>query len=186
MDQNPHGATISFDSHAYFRYVKLLFKDQYRTESASRLIVLFLFLSLLSCGNKKGEYSITRFDLGRGRSIEILASNEMEVTQSFYYRVTVADKTVVPLSLICVGHDTGTLTFRTIAAQNGELVGIFEQRFPDEILAVHDFSSNITWPRPLDYEKPVHRDQIGHELLNKLQVEHTERSLKFARDSGCN
>ena len=71
----------------------------------------------------------------------------MEVSQSIYYQVKVDQKIVIPLCMICAGHDRGQLKFKTLLAKDGDLVGIFEQKFPQEILAIHDFKSNNSWPR---------------------------------------
>jgi hypothetical protein len=70
--------------------------------------MLVLLLSF-SCTGVSGEYRITNFNLGQGRSIEILASEDAEVSQSFYYQVKLDEKIVVPLFMICVGHDRGQL-----------------------------------------------------------------------------
>ena len=93
-----------------------------------------------------GEYGIKNFDLGKGRSIELLASNDAEVSQSFYYQVKVDQKIIVPPFMICVGHDRGQLKFRTILAKDGDLVGIFEQKHPGELLALHDLTTRRRRP----------------------------------------
>jgi hypothetical protein len=110
----------------------------------------------------------------------------MEVTQSFYYQVRVGDRIIVPICMICAGHDTGKFKFKTIVAKKGDLfslVGVYEQKYPDEILAMHDFSSNTTWPS--GKESPTHLNQLGEELLKELQVEHKEIKLKKGQDSAC-
>ena len=101
-----------------------------------RLCGLSLLVSLLvlSCTDIPGQYEITNFDLGKGRLIELLASNDAEVSQSFYYQVKVDQKIIVPLFMICVGHDRGQLKFGTILAKDGDLVGIFEQKHPRNCL----------------------------------------------------
>ena len=134
-----------------------------------------------SCKDPKGQYLITTLDAGSGRTIEILASEEMEVTQSIYYRVKVNGEIVVPLGMICGGHDTGKLKFETIMAKNGDLVGVFEERYPNDILAMHDFKSSRTWPQFFDQH-----GQWGDELLNELQAEHKELKLKKGSGIGCN
>jgi hypothetical protein len=148
--------------------------------NSSAVILLLLLLANGSCESRKGEYLISTLDVGSGRSIEILAANEMEVTQSIYYRVKVTGETVVPLFMMCGGYDTGKLRFKTITAKHGDLVGVFEQRYPDDILAVHDFSSNRSWP----YGRDEH-GQWGDELLGELQREHEGLKLKLGRGLGC-
>lgn len=141
-------------------------------------------LGLLGC-ERKGQYDIAKFEVEPRRSIEILASYDVEVTKSFYYRVRVDGKIVVPISMICAGHDNGQLKFNTLTAKSGELVGIFEQRYPNEILALHDFSSNRTWPEARD-KSLGESYQIRDELLEELQREHKDVEFKEGVGTGCN
>ena len=152
-----------------------------------RLFALSVLISLLvlSCCGLSGEYRITNFDLGKGRSIEILASNDAEVSQSFYYQVKVDQKIIVPLVMICVGHDRGQLKFQTILAKDGDLVGIFEQKHPEEMLALHDFKLNATWPGSLSDSNSTQYKQSGTLLLKELQAEHQTRQLKLADGRAC-
>jgi len=152
---------------------------------ASRLSVLMIMLVAISCGSASGEYEIVTFDLGQGRSIEILASETLEVTQSFYYRVKVDHKTVVPLYMMCAGHDKGQLKFKTIVAKGGDVVGVFEQKYPNEILAIHDFRSNASWPNTSVDKKARERDQAGEELLKELQAEHQDIKMKLGQYNAC-
>ena len=144
-----------------------------------KLSVLSVLISLLSlsCVDVPGEYEITTFDLGNGRSIEILASENAEVSQSFYYQVKVDQKIVVPLCMICVGHDRNQLKFKTLVAKDGDLVGIFEQKYPQEIMAIHDFKSKATWP--------AEHEQYGAALLSELQAEHQDKQLKLRDGRAC-
>ena len=141
-----------------------------------------LFLSL-SCTDLSGEYEIANFDLGKGRSIEILASEDAEVSQSFYYQVKVDRKIIVPLVMICVGHDRGQLKFNTLLAKDGDVVGIFEQKHPQEILAIHDFKLNATWPGLLSDNKSTEFRQSGTLLLRELQTEH--ENIQLAEGRAC-
>jgi hypothetical protein len=148
------------------------------------LTVLILLVSL-SCTGASGQYEITKFDLGKGRSIEILASEDAEVSQSFYYQVRVDEKIVVPLVIICVGHDRGQLMFKTLLAKEGDVVGIFEQKHPEEMLAIHDFKSNATWPGLPGPDQEAEFKLSGNLLLRDLQAEHQNMQLTLADGRAC-
>jgi len=149
----------------------------------SFLIVLSL-LVLTSC-EASGEYEMKTFNLGNGRSIAILASEHLEVTQSFYYQVMVERKIVVPLMMVCVGIDRGQLKFNTLTAKNGDLIGIFEEHGPQEILAIHDFEANTTWPGTIADGGPERYQQHGARLLEELQSEHPGLILKLGPHNAC-
>ena len=153
----------------------------------ARLLGLSVTMLLVSfsCTDIAGEYEITRFDLGKGRSIEILASEDAEVSQSFYYQVKVDGKTIVPLVMICVGHDRGQLKFNMLAAKDGELIGIFEQKRPQQMLAIHDFKRNATWPGVLSPDQEADFKMSGGLLLRDLQTEHQNKQLTLADGQAC-
>jgi hypothetical protein len=162
----------------------MAFTNLHRVKERLGLGALLLILTSLSCGRAEGEYELAKIDLDPHRSIEILASETMEVSQALYCQVSVDGKVVVPIFLICSGHDSGKLKFAAITAKNGELVGVFEQRFPDEILVLHDFSSNQTWP--LDRFKSLEAsERLKEELLQELQAEHNDLQLKTGFSRGC-
>ena len=147
------------------------------------LSISLLFISA-SC-EQTGEYEIATLDLGKGRSIDISASNHIEVSQSIYYEVTVDGKVVVPLTMMCAGLDNGKLKFQTIFAKDGDLVGVFEQKYPNEILAIHDFKSNVSWPRGFDHNPPIENEKIGESFLKQLQVEHMNINFQLGQKYGC-
>jgi len=159
--------------------MRLLKPKDYRRLPGWSVLILLL---CVSCTGVSGEYEITNFDLGKGRSIEILASEDAEVSQSFYYQVKVDQKIVVPLFMVCVGHDRGQLKFKTLVAKDGDLVGIFEQKRPEEMLAIHDFTSNATWPGLLNRSDQKHSGTL---LLKELQAEHQNKQLMLANGRAC-
>jgi hypothetical protein len=132
-----------------------------------------------------GEYEMANFELGQQRAIQILASRYVEVTQSFYYQVKVDGKVVVPLFMICGGIDRGQLEFRPLLARDGDLVGIFEKQYPQEILAIHDFKTNASWPALLSYGSTEEYYKYGEALLKGLQAEHQNLNLKLGADRAC-
>jgi hypothetical protein len=157
-----------------------------KAEHHLQLLSMMVLLVLLVSCSASGEYEIETFDLGNGRSIEILASNDAEVSQSFYYQVKVDGNIVIPLFMMCVGHDRGQLEFRALLAKDGDLVGIFEQKFPEEILAIHDFKANASWPRmPSEYKNPEEHEQYGAALLKDLQAEHQDIQLRLGQKEAC-
>lgn len=152
----------------------------------SRVILiaaLGLISATLAC-DSKSEYEIAQIKVSPRWTIDILASSEMEVSQSIYYRVRVDDEVVVPLFRICSGHAGRGQRFNVITAKEGALVGVYEARYPDEILALHDFNSNETWPsaptRTVD-----ENEKVRQELLDQLQKEHPNLNLRTGRGSGC-
>ena len=147
----------------------------------SLVLSLLVLFSNLSCALPKGHYLVTTLSVGPGRTIEILASYDIDGGRGIFYRVNVNGETVAPLSLMCVGLDTKKLKFTTITANDGDLVGIFEQRYPDDILAMHDFKSNRSWP----YGYQEH-GQWGDELLRELQEVHSDRKFQTGNGRGCN
>ena len=145
---------------------------------------VLLLLTVLSC-SASGEFEIVTFELGQQRSIQILASEYLEVSRSFYYQVKVDEKVVVPLIRICGGIDYAHLEFKTLLANGGELVGIFERRYPQDILAVHDFKTNASWPSVRSYNSTDEYYKYGEALLEKLQTEHRNLDLRLNNARAC-
>src|SRR5829696_6458107 len=145
---------------------------------------VLLLLIFVSC-SASGQYEIVTFDVGQHRSIQILASEYWEVTQSFYYQVKVDEKVVVPLFRMCGGIDRGQLEFKTLFAKGGEFVGIYEKRYPNDILALHDFKTNASWPALLSYGSRDEYYKFGEALLKELQAEHQDLNLKLDEERAC-
>jgi len=91
----------------------------------------------------RDEYPVTTFEVGQDKSIVILAATEWELSQPFYYEVRVNGEVVVPKFLICGGKDDGKFKFNVMSAKGGHLVGVFAEKYPREVLALHDFSENL-------------------------------------------
>lgn len=145
---------------------------------------VLLLLILVSCSTS-GQYEIVTFDVGQHRSIQILASEYLEVTRSFYYQVKVDEKVVVPLFRMCGGIDSDHLRFKILVAQGGDLVGIFEKRYPQEILAIHNFKTNASWPALLSYGSTDEYYKFGEALLKELQAEHRDLELRLDEGRAC-
>ena len=146
------------------------------------VIPMFGLMCLACADILYGQYVVTSLGVGQGREIVILADNMYDNGRGFYYQVKVNNQVVVPMSYICAGRDSGSLKFRTLIGKNGNLVGLFEERRPGSILAIHDFSSGETWPRPHYDEPPENRWKIGELLLQELQSEYPDRRLEIGED----
>ena len=101
------------------------------------------------------------------------------------FRSKVDEKVVVPLIMICGGIAYSHLEFKTLVANGGDLVGIFEKRYPQDILAVHDFKTNASWPSVLSYDSTDEYYEFGEALLKKLQAEHRNLDLKLDNARAC-
>lgn len=82
--------------------------------------------------------------------------------------------------MICVGHDRGQLEFKTLLAKGGDVVGIFEQKRPEEMLAIHDFNANATWPGLLSQDIQTDFKLSATLHLKDLQAEHQNMQLTLA------
>ena len=107
----------------------------------------------------------------------ILAATEWELSQPFYYEVRVNGEVVVPKFLICGGKDDGKFKFNVMSAKGGHLVGVFAEKYPREVLALHDFSENLTWPGALKNESETHNPPTRKRLLDELQRENLDDKL---------
>jgi hypothetical protein len=147
------------------------------------LAALVLISGTLAC-DSVGEYEIAQIKVSPRWTIEILASREVDVFQSIYYRVRVDDEVVVLTSRICSGYANRAHQFQIITAKEGTLVGVYEARYPDEILALHDFNNNETWPAAPTRTRDEN-EKVRQELLDQLQKEHPNLNLNTGRGSGC-
>jgi hypothetical protein len=84
-----------------------------------------------------------------------------------------------------MGHDRAQLKFNTLLAKDGDLVGIFEQKRPEQILALHDFKAKATWPGMLTREQQGAFRMSGGLLLRDLQAEHQNIELRLSSDGAC-
>jgi len=107
------------------------------------------------------------------------------VSGQYEIHVKVDGKVVIPLFMICSTLDHGQLDFQALLARDGDLVGVFEKEHPQEILAVHDFKTNASWPRVLSYNSTDEYYQFGKALLQQLQAEHPNLELKLGSDRAC-
>ena len=147
------------------------------------LAALVLISAIVAC-DSKGEYEIAQIKVSPRWTIDILASRELEVSQSIYYRVKVDDVVVVPIFNICNGFAGRGQQFKIFTAEAGTLVGVYEARFPNEILALHDFNKNETWPSAPTRTRDEN-ERVRQDLLQRLQKEHPGINFKTGSGSGC-
>lgn len=145
--------------------------------------MLVAISAILAC-ESKGEYEIEQLKISPRWTIDILAANDVEASQSIYYRVSVDNKVVVPVFRICGGHAGRGQQFKFIAAKEGTLVGVYEARFPEEILALHDFVKNETWPSAVT-STLEEQEEARQNLLGQLKKEHPNLNLKTGDGAGC-
>ena len=72
-----------------------------------------------------------------------------------------------------------------LLAKDGDIAGIFEQKHPQEMLAIHDFKLNATWPGLLSDNKSTEYKQSGTLLLEELQAEHRNIHLQLSEGRAC-
>jgi hypothetical protein len=141
---------------------------------AGGLLSIALFLTIsLSCQTMfKAKHSVAKFDDDHGRVIEIVADNFNDNGQGFYYQVTVNGNVEVQPSLIWFGdEDVDKPHFTIMKDGREELIGIAEEKTPNTILAIHDFSSGRSWPGKCFSDTPRQCYEKGLSLLENLQKE---------------
>ena len=120
-------------------------------------------------------YRIAALDAGAGRSVIIIAERYYENEQAIYYRVEVNGRTLVPDTYIssidpeAVKH----IALRLVSNKSGSIVGVVEEKLPQKIWVLHNFSNGETWPR---CESGGHEgcEKRGEALLDELQRDHPE------------
>lgn len=147
----------------------------------------FLLTALSACSWDRfyeRKYVVTSIPAGDGRAILISTDQACEISCGIYYEVKVLDQIVVPMSSICSG-DAETLTFKAIFAKEGNLVGVYEETWPERLLLLHDFTTQSSWPRSLPDEGGHQTDSRGLKLLEAFQKEHPNKHFRFAWGGAC-
>lgn len=121
---------------------------------------------------------LKRLPVGENRSIIILADTAPEITSTISYQVMVGDQTVVSTCRICnAAKDPGSLSFKTLSASGGNLIGVFEETDPERIVVLHDFSNGLSWPRGAPDEWSPSITTRGDKLLKRMQQEYPNSNL---------
>jgi hypothetical protein len=145
--------------------------------------VALMLLTLSACSWDR-QYEVTRFTVGEGRTIIISAAEAWEISQPVYYEVKVGEEIVASMCVICWG-DADSLTFNTVYASGGNLVGLYEETRPDRLLLLHDFSTGMSWPRSLPTESSAATDSRGARLLSAIKKEHPDKNFTISWGDSC-
>jgi hypothetical protein len=97
---------------------------------------------------------IQQFELGSDRTISIYEEcGWRELSSIIYYDVQAGDTRVIPISEIGYYElaEVDQLTFEVIEAEAGNLIGILETSTEPQLIIVHDFVSNFSWPHENNY-----------------------------------
>ena len=151
---------------------------------ASGFLVFTLLLFSACDGNRK--YVLKRLPAGDDRSIIISADEMADISKGVFYEVKIGEEIVTPMRLICFSAtDPDSLSFKTLSAVGGNLIGVYEESEPDKILALHDFSRGGTWPGGSPDKSDWENNTAGGKLLEELQKEFPDRKFKLNPGDAC-
>jgi len=154
-------------------------------KSAALGFLAFTLLALSACDGNR-QYVLKRLSVGADRSIIISADEMAEISKGVYYEVRVGEKTVRPKRLFCYSAtDPDSLSFKTLSAAEGNLVGVYEESQPERMLVLHDFSRGVTWPGGLPDKSDWENNTAGGKLLEELQQEFPDRKFKLNPGESC-
>lgn len=144
-----------------------------------KIVILASLIILLSSCSCKEAYPVAKLNAGANRVINIYVACSDAPTDPIFYEIAVDGKVIIEKRMMCSGSYYGDYRFEVITAMNGNLVGVIETSHPENILALHDFSANETWPGGRDDQTPMEHYKIGEKLLEQLQKEHPEKKLNI-------
>lgn len=145
----------------------------------------FTLLSFSACDGNR-QYVLKRLPAGDNRSIIISADEMGDISTGVYYEVKIGEETVTPICLICFSAtDSDSLSFNTLSAVGGNLIGVYEESEPETILVLHDFSKGTTWPRGSPDKSDWENNTAGEKLLEELQKEFPDRRFKLNPGDAC-
>lgn len=121
------------------------------------------------------HYPVTQLDAGDGRSISIMAKRYYEQDQPVYYQVDVGKETVVPRTYMSSidPDDVKHLHLRLVSNKDRSVIGVVEDRLPQKVWLLHNFSTGETWPR-CQSGGMEQCERRGEALLKVLQTDHPE------------
>jgi hypothetical protein len=134
------------------------------------LLALCIYGSDLVTCLLNGHMTVGDIDAGNAREFRILADCNWEVSCPLMYEVLENGDVLQPLDDFgFTTADVSTLRFRTLMANDGNLVAVVEPEAPDVLLIVHDFSTGDSWPAQGGDEGFEAVKKRGHLLLDDLQ-----------------
>lgn len=153
-------------------------------ESTRGGFLLIMLLALSACDSSQ-KYIVRSLPAGENREIVILADEMAEISRLVYYKIKVGGETVVPLSHICYDNEPETLTFKTVSASGGNLVGVYEVTRPDRLIVLHDFSSGITWPGRMPQDSDWEASGRGTQLMEQFERDHPDSKFTLKAWEAC-
>jgi hypothetical protein len=139
------------------------------------LIIVALVLSMNGCSKHQ---QISQLDFPPSGAIIISAERFPDDTQPIYYQVNLNGRTVVPRTYILSEEPdrVKNLRFNLVKAQDGKLVGVTEEKFPQKVWAMYNTVTGETWPR-CESGGVEACERRGKLLLNQLQKDHPEAAF---------
>jgi hypothetical protein len=137
-----------------------------------RILVAILSLSAVACSK---YYDVSELDAGESRSIVISAERYYEDGQPIYYQVDVGKHSVVQRTYLSSidPKDVKSLQLKLVSNKDRSLIGVVDEKLPQKIWLLHNFSTGETWPR-CESDSFGQCEQRGQTLLRQLQKVHPE------------
>ena len=151
------------------------------------ILVPFGLWLLLTIDIPCDPHRIVQLEVGADRTISIYEEcGWRELSALIYYDVHVGNARVVPISEVRYYDlsDIDQLTFEVIDADAGNLIGVLETSVEPQLLIVHDFASNLSWPQKDRYDRDSptqERPYVDPDWLHaveRLQQAHPDRILR--------
>lgn len=116
------------------------------------LTILSMLFALFLAGYKyaSGKAVVQELDCGNGRTIRISTERFPEYGKGIYYDVVEQGVIVVPCTLFDTlppNESTETLTYVLLSPGVSDLIGVVRSSSRSEVLVMHDFGRNRSWPR---------------------------------------
>ena len=115
--------------------------------------------------------------------IDIYTPSFNEVSQSLMYQVRTGKTVESPIwqmTVVEMGRKIDCEDFALLTAKNGKLVAVVFSAEPKSILAMYDFSTGETWPRPAYSEDFTSTRGRGEKLLEHLKQATGDEELSLA------
>jgi hypothetical protein len=141
------------------------------------LFALIALSSALSCGDQKDV--VARLAIPESGEIVILTDSYYENSRMYYYEIVASGENKVPTTVLCGGDDPEKFRFEVVLGQQGNIVGLVENKRPGEVLMLYDLKSGESWPHASPSESFENQKTRGLKLLEKLQAEQPARALKL-------
>src|SRR5437016_5353619 len=107
--------------------------------------LIVFFANLTACSRQS---DVVKLDAGQGRAVVISTDTYYENRQPIYYEVLAAGRVVVPRTYISSEEPefVNNLRLRVIANKDHSIIGVVEEKLPQKVWLLHNFSSGETWP----------------------------------------